>query len=140
MVNGVSADGFKPDIIYITSLFTYAWEPVHEVIRFYGHEYKKAKVITGGVYASLCYDHLQESFGKQRRIARRQYHLQNWDIFSRLGRLSDFILPPNPRPFSSPLSGWMAQIACPLEVEEREERLCVPGELHEMTKCAHLLG
>ena len=28
LVNGISDDGFEPDIIYITSLFTYAWEPV----------------------------------------------------------------------------------------------------------------
>ena len=28
LVNGVSDNGFEADIIYITSLFTYAWEPV----------------------------------------------------------------------------------------------------------------
>jgi len=72
LVNGPSlgrtANGFEPDIIYVTSLFTYAWEPVHEVIRFYSNEYKKARVIVGGVYASLCPDHLQESFGDRIEI------------------------------------------------------------------------
>jgi hypothetical protein len=63
LVNGISNDGFEPDIIYITSLFTYAWELVHEVIQFYSHNYKKAKVIVGGIYASLCPDHLKKSFG-----------------------------------------------------------------------------
>lgn len=35
LVSGTVEDGFNPDLIYITSLFTYAWGPVHEVIRFY---------------------------------------------------------------------------------------------------------
>lgn len=68
LVNGISGDGFEPDIIYITSLFTYAWEPVHEVIRFYTNRYKKARVMVGGVYASLCPDHLKESFGDRIEI------------------------------------------------------------------------
>jgi len=68
LVDGISSDGFEPDIIYITSLFTYAWEPVHEVIRFYTNRYKKAKVVVGGVYASLCPDHLKESFGDRIEI------------------------------------------------------------------------
>lgn len=63
LVNGISDNGFEPDIIYITSLFTYAWEPVHEVIRFYSRKYEKARVVVGGIYASLCPDHLIQSFG-----------------------------------------------------------------------------
>jgi hypothetical protein len=62
LVNGVSKNGFEPDIIYITSLFSYAWKPVHEVISFYSNEYKKAMMIVGGIYATLCQDHLKESF------------------------------------------------------------------------------
>lgn len=65
LVNGVSGNGFRPDIIYITSLFTYAWEPVHEVIRYYSTEYKNARVIVGGIYASLCTEHLREAFGSR---------------------------------------------------------------------------
>jgi len=34
IVSGLSENGFEPEVIYITSLFTYAWEPVHEVIHF----------------------------------------------------------------------------------------------------------
>jgi hypothetical protein len=63
LVNGISDDGFEPDIIYITSLFTYAWEPVHEVIGFYGTNYSRARVIVGGIYASLCSEHIKEAFG-----------------------------------------------------------------------------
>lgn len=62
LVSGRADDGYEPDIIYITSLFTYAWEPVHEVVRFYGAKYRKAKVIVGGIYASLCSDHLEQTF------------------------------------------------------------------------------
>ena len=68
LVNGISPDGFEPNVIYITSLFTYAWEPVHEVIKFYSTRYARARVIVGGIYASLCSDHLEESFGNRIEI------------------------------------------------------------------------
>jgi len=68
LVNGISPDGFEPNVIYITSLFTYAWEPVHEVVQFYSHNYRKARVIVGGIYASLCQDHLKERFGDRIEI------------------------------------------------------------------------
>lgn len=61
-VRGISGDGFEPDIIYITSLFTYAYEPVHDVIGFYSQRYRKARIIVGGIYATLCSDHLKEAF------------------------------------------------------------------------------
>jgi len=70
LVNGLSEDGFKPNVIYITSLFTYAWEPVHEVIRYYGKKYKKARILVGGIYATLCPDHLSEVFGNRIEIHR----------------------------------------------------------------------
>jgi len=68
LVTGIAEDGFSPQIVYVTSLFTYAWEPVHEVIRFYSQKYKKARVIVGGIYASLCQDHLRDSFGERIEI------------------------------------------------------------------------
>lgn len=68
LVNGISENGFEPHIIYITSLFTYAWEPVHEVIRFYSSKYKRARVVVGGIYASLCSDHLKQTFGDRVEI------------------------------------------------------------------------
>lgn len=63
LVTGISQDGFEPDIIYITSLFTYAWEPVHEVIQSYSSKYTEARVVVGGIYASLCSNHLKQTFG-----------------------------------------------------------------------------
>ena len=61
-VQGFSNYGYDPDIIYITSLFTYAYEPVHEVIKYYSDKYINAKIIVGGVYATLCPDHLKDKF------------------------------------------------------------------------------
>lgn len=67
-VQGFSGNGFSPDIIYITSLFTYAYEPVHEVIRYYSKEYKRAKIIVGGIYATLCPEHLRTRWGDRIEI------------------------------------------------------------------------
>lgn len=69
-ISRFSNDGFKPDIIYITSLFTYAYEPVHEVIKYYSDKYINAKIVVGGVYATLCPDHLKERFKNRIEIHR----------------------------------------------------------------------
>lgn len=70
LVNGMVEDALDPDIIYVTSLFTYAWEPVHEVVRYYSNRYSNARVIVGGIYASLCSEHLKASFGNRIEIVR----------------------------------------------------------------------
>lgn len=44
---------FKPDRIMITSLFTYWSKYVWDSVKFYKEKYPKAKVIVGGIYASL---------------------------------------------------------------------------------------
>lgn len=63
LISGFSDNGDDPDLIYITSLFTYAWEPVHKMIHFYIAKYKRTPVIVGGIYASLCRDHINTTFG-----------------------------------------------------------------------------
>ena len=68
LISGFSNDRDDPDVIYVTSLFTYAWESVHKVIRFYTAKYKRTPVIVGGVYASLCRDHLNETFGDRIKV------------------------------------------------------------------------
>jgi len=65
-VQGMPYNSFDPDIVYITSLFTYAYEPVHDAIRYYSKKYRKARIIVGGIYATLCPNHLKETF--QNRI------------------------------------------------------------------------
>lgn len=69
-VKGFSDNGFEPDVIYITSLFTYAYRPVHDVIRYYSQKYKKAKITVGGIYATLCPEHLKATFGDRIEIHR----------------------------------------------------------------------
>lgn len=68
LANGFLNNGFRPDKIYITSLFTYAWEPVHDVIRYYSDKFKTAEIVVGGIYATLCPDHLRDTFKNRIRI------------------------------------------------------------------------
>jgi hypothetical protein len=63
LIRGCSTANSRPDRLYISSLFTYAWQPVHEAVRFYSAEYQQAMVTVGGIYASLCRDHLEQTFG-----------------------------------------------------------------------------
>lgn len=46
-----------PDRIYVTSLFSYAWRPVHAAVRHYKKLFPKAPVSLGGIYASLLPEH-----------------------------------------------------------------------------------
>jgi hypothetical protein len=73
-VQGFSDNGFIPDTIYVTSLFTYAYEPVHDVIRYYSKKYKKAKIVVGGIYATLCHEHLKDTFGSRIEIYEGLFH------------------------------------------------------------------
>ncbi len=50
-----------PDVIYVTSLFTYSWKPVHEAIAFYQLAYPRATIYLGGIYASLMPEHAKTS-------------------------------------------------------------------------------
>lgn len=50
----------KPDIILVTSLFTYGWEKTKEAIEFYRLRYPGVPVVLGGIYASLMQKHAEE--------------------------------------------------------------------------------
>lgn len=50
-----------PDEIFITSLFTYAWEKVHLTVKYYKRRYPKVKLTLGGIYASLMPEHAKKS-------------------------------------------------------------------------------
>lgn len=54
-------NGFKPDQIKITSLFTYWSKYVWDSVSFYKEIYPEAKVIVGGIYASLLPEHCNKS-------------------------------------------------------------------------------
>jgi len=47
----------EPDIIYITSLWTWAWKPVWEAVRFYSKFFTHSELWLGGLYASLMPEH-----------------------------------------------------------------------------------
>jgi hypothetical protein len=49
-----------PDLILVTSLFTYWAEYVKVTIQFYRQCYPEAEIIVGGIYASLMPDHCKE--------------------------------------------------------------------------------
>lgn len=57
LVRGCQPVNHIPDRIYITSLFTYAWKPVHQAIRYYKNLFPKTKVVVGGIYATLMPEH-----------------------------------------------------------------------------------
>jgi len=57
---------FKPDKIFITSLFTYWSEYVRNCTQHYSRLFPKAKIIVGGIYASLMPDHCKEFTGCDR--------------------------------------------------------------------------
>lgn len=51
---------FIPSTIYIASLFTYDYETVNKTLRRYRQRYSKARIVVGGVYATLCHKALSE--------------------------------------------------------------------------------
>ncbi|MHB8559992.1 MAG: radical SAM protein [Thermoplasmataceae archaeon] len=53
---------FTPQKIYITSLFTYSWKPVHESIEFYHKMFPNAEIYVGGIYATLMSQHVRQVF------------------------------------------------------------------------------
>ena len=50
-----------PEQIYVTSLFTYSWKPVHDTVEYYRKRYPKAKITLGGIYATLMPEHARLS-------------------------------------------------------------------------------
>lgn len=49
----VKIPGYEPDVIEITSLFTYRRKAVHESIEYYHEQFPDAVLNVGGIYASL---------------------------------------------------------------------------------------
>lgn len=50
-----------PDMIYVTSMFTYWYKSVWAAVRHYKKLYPKAFVMLGGIYATLCPEHAKGS-------------------------------------------------------------------------------
>ncbi len=57
LVRGCRDDLPQPDLIYVTSLFTYAWRPVHDAVAFYRARFPGTRIYLGGIYATLLPEH-----------------------------------------------------------------------------------
>ncbi len=53
---------FNPTKIYITSLFTYSWKPVHESIQFYHQQFPNVSIYVGGIYATLMPQNIKNAY------------------------------------------------------------------------------
>ena len=51
----------QPDLICVTSIFTYWSKYVINAVLFYKNRYPKAKIIVGGIYASLMKEHCEKN-------------------------------------------------------------------------------
>ena len=61
LVRGCRYPKQEPDKIYVTSLFTWAWKPVWEAVRYYKDRFPNIGVWLGGIYASLLPEHAKMS-------------------------------------------------------------------------------
>lgn len=61
--SNVDQFNFKPDIIFITSLFTYWADYVKEAVDLCRDTFPNSKIVVGGIYASLLPDHCKEFTG-----------------------------------------------------------------------------
>ena len=61
LVRGNKCPNQKPDLIYITSLFTWAWKPVWDSVTYYKSSNGDAKLSLGGLYASMMPEHAKLS-------------------------------------------------------------------------------
>jgi hypothetical protein len=61
LVRGCARPRRSPDVIYVTSLYTWAWRPVWQAVQFYKGLFPKAELWLGGVYASLMPEHAKKS-------------------------------------------------------------------------------
>ncbi len=61
LVRGCKNPSREPDRIYVTSLFTWAWKPVWEAVKFFKEKFPNTELSLGGVYASILTDHARKS-------------------------------------------------------------------------------
>lgn len=88
---------WTPDIVLVTSLFTYSWREVGVAVAFYRYLYPAAPILLGGIYASLMPDHARE-------------HMPGLtDIFTGVAEDVD-VIPPDYDLLSPPMHTWNKSI------------------------------
>ena len=61
LVRGCVKLRWRPDRIYVTSLFTWAWREVWRCVKYYKERYSASELWLGGIYASLMPEHAKQS-------------------------------------------------------------------------------
>lgn len=61
LVRGCVYPKHKPDLIYVTSLFTWTWRPVWDAVGYYKNHFPHTEIWLGGLYASLLPEHAKLS-------------------------------------------------------------------------------
>ena len=61
LVRGRKFPKERPDMIYVTSLFSWAWPPVWDAVRYYKIQFPDVPVHLGGIYATLVPVHAARS-------------------------------------------------------------------------------
>jgi len=54
---------YNPDMIFITSLFTYWSKSVKKAVQYFKHQHPQAIIVVGGIYASLLPEHTKKYTG-----------------------------------------------------------------------------
>jgi len=58
-----SSDDYKPDVIYIATMFTYESRKTISCINYYKNNYPNARIIVGGIFATLMPDYIYGKTG-----------------------------------------------------------------------------
>ena len=65
---GTKALDVTPEQVYVTSLFTYSWRPVHRAVGYYRDQYPDAHIVLGGIYATLMPEHARLAGADEVRV------------------------------------------------------------------------
>ena len=80
----IENDNEKPDLIFVTSIFTYWSKHVKNAVFYYKNKFKNAKIIVGGIYASLmpkhCLNYTQCDEIIKGPIPELEYIIPNYDL------------------------------------------------------------
>ncbi|MEO0076260.1 MAG: cobalamin-dependent protein, partial [candidate division WOR-3 bacterium] len=69
VISEILANMKKPDFIGVTSIMTYWYLGVFDMIKILKSYFPKVPIILGGIYATLCYDHARKFSGADYVIA-----------------------------------------------------------------------
>ena len=90
----------SPDLILITSIMTYWYPGTKEVLSAAREAFPKAKIVVGGIYASLCYEHALKEMIKADLIVRNN-KIDEFYRFVEDSFLIELPFKPDPHDFDS---------------------------------------